>query len=304
MKITVLSGGPSAEREVSLVSGRAVIEGLQQAGHEVFRSDIGPRQLAGLDHPCDVVFPALHGSFGESGELQQILEQRGLPFVGSGSKASQLGMDKAMAKRAWEAIQLPTPASEIVTSERPGRIGAPCVVKPVNSGSSLDVHICRSEADTLEACRRVVAGHGRALVEQYISGIELTVAILEDRALSPIRITTSHEFFDYTAKYVGDSARHHFELNLPEPLVRQVKEIALRAHHALGCRDLSRLDVMIDEQHRPWLLELNTMPGFTPKSLLPEPATHDGIPFAQLVDRLVCRAYNRAQSAGPRRNVA
>ena len=135
-----------------------------------------------------------------------------------------------------------------------------------------DVFICRGEGEADDACHRVLTKHRRALVEQYVKGIELTVAILEERALSPIRITTHHDFFDYTAKYVGNDAQHHFDLRLPEMLVKQLKDVALRAHDALGCRDLSRIDFIVDERHRPWLLELNSMPGFTPKSLLPEAA--------------------------------
>ena len=304
MKVTVLFGGPSAEREVSLISGNSVMDGLRKAGHEVFGSDISPTDLRGLDHPCDVIFPVLHGQFGESGELQEILEKRGLPFVGSGSLASRLGMDKVQAKRAWENLKLPTPAYELITRGTATRVKPPCVVKPVDSGSSIDVFICRGDAEADDACHRVVTKHGRALVEQYVKGTEVTVAIVEERALSPIRITTNHDFFDYTAKYVGNDAQHHFDLRLPENVVKQMKEIALRAHDALGCRDLSRIDFMVDEKHRPWLLELNSMPGFTPKSLLPEAAAHDGIPFAQLVDRLVCRAFARARAGEKKRNVA
>jgi D-alanine-D-alanine ligase len=304
MKVTVLYGGPSAERDISLISGNSVIDGLRQAGHEVFGSDVSPSNLSGLDHRCDVLFPALHGQFGEGGELQEILERRGIPFVGSGSLASRLGMDKVQAKRAWENQKLPTPAYELLTKGPPARVKPPCVVKPVDSGSSIDVFICRGEAEMEDACHRVLTKHGRALVEQYVKGTEVTVAIVEERALSPIRITTHHDFFDYTAKYVGNDAQHHFDLRLPGNVVRQVKEIAMRAHEALGCRDLSRIDFIVDEKHRPWLLELNSMPGFTPKSLLPEAAAHDGVPFAQLVDRLVCRAYQRARLGEQKRNVA
>ena len=304
MKVTVLYGGPSAERDISLISGQSVIDGLRQAGHEVFGSDISPTDLRALDRSCDVIFPALHGQFGESGELQELLERRGIPFVGSGSIASRLGMDKVQSKRAWDNQKLPTPAYELLTKGSPARVKPPCVVKPVDSGSSIDVFICRGEAETDDACHRVLTKHGRALVEQYVKGTELTVAILEERALSPIRITTHHDFFDYTAKYVGNDAQHHFDLRLPEDVVKQVREIAVRAHEALGCRDLSRIDVIVDEQHVPWLLELNSMPGFTPKSLLPEAAAHDGVPFAQLVDRLVCRAYKRARTGEKKRNVA
>jgi D-alanine-D-alanine ligase len=298
MKVTVLCGGPSSEREISLISGKAVIEGLCKARHTVHSSDISPTDLRGLEHPADVIFPVLHGAFGESGELQEILERRGLPFVGSGSKASKLGMDKVAAKRAWGKYKLPTPAYELLSNNGgPKRIEVPCVIKPVDSGSSIDVFICRDPEQVVPACRSVVEKHGKALVEEYIRGTELTVAILEERPLTPIKITTSHEFFDYTAKYVGNDAKHNFNLALPAEVVDRVQELAQRAHETLGCRDMSRIDIMLDEQHQPFLLELNTIPGFTPKSLLPEAAAHDGIDFAALVDRLVCRAFKRGARA-------
>jgi D-alanine-D-alanine ligase len=303
MKVTVLFGGPSAEREVSLVSGRSVIEGLRASGHEVFPSDISPTDLSGLHRPADVVFPVLHGQFGESGELQEILERRGAPFVGSGAVASRCGMNKDQAKRIWQRAGLATPPHAIVTS--PSEIsaalqqlgGSPCVVKPIDSGSSIDVFICKNDQDITRCAEEVVARYSAAMIEKFIKGTELTVGIFEERALSPIRITTDREFFDYQAKYVGNNAQHHFDLNLPVDIAEQVKEIARAAHVTIGCRDLSRVDFIVDQNHKAWLLEINTMPGFTPKSLLPEAAARDGISFARLVDRLVCRAYARGARA-------
>jgi D-alanine-D-alanine ligase len=302
VKVTVLFGGPSAEREVSLVSGRSVIEGLKQAGHEVFPSDISPTDLSGLARPVDVVFPVLHGQFGESGELQEILEQRGITFVGSGSIASRAGMNKDQAKRIWLRAGLPTAAHEVVGSviDIPGavqRIAAPCVVKPIDSGSSIDVFICKTESEAQSHAEQLIGRYGAAMIERFVKGIELTIGILEERPLSPIRITTSREFFDYQAKYVGNDAQHHFDLGVPEVIVAQVKQLALHAHQAIGCRDLSRVDVIVDAHNRPHLLEINTMPGFTPRSLLPEMAAHDGVPFGKLVDRLVSRAYQRSAAA-------
>ncbi len=302
MQITVLLGGPSEERDISLVSGKAVANALRDAGHAVFESDIDAENLSALDRPCDVVFPVLHGHFGESGELQEILEARRLPFVGSGSAASRLGMDKVETKLAWERAGLPTPAWSVATRvpgesvRGPTRIGAPCVVKAIASGSSIDVFIAKTENACRDACEKVLNRYGQALIERYITGVELTVGIFEERALSPIKITTNREFFDYNAKYVGNDAQHDFDLGLPRDVVRTCQELARRAHEIVGCRDLSRVDLMLDEQNKPYLLEINSMPGFTPKSLLPEAAAHEGIDFVQLVDRLAKRAAQRGPS--------
>lgn len=295
MKVTVLYGGPSAEREVSLVSGKAVIGGLRSMGHDVFPSDVSPTDLSGLDRPCDVIFPVLHGEFGESGELQEILEQRKLPFVGSGSKASRIGIDKVETKRVWEQAELPTPAYEIVTREnnRPGKITAPAVVKAFGSGSSIDVFVCKTDDAMHKAIDTIVAKHGEALVEQYIKGPELTVGLLEERPLAPIRIVPKNEFFDYEAKYQSKETEHRFDTGLPADVIDRCRALAKQANDIIGARDLARIDIMLDGSNNPYLLEINTLPGFTPVSLLPEAAKHAGIEFGPLVDRLAKRAAAR-----------
>jgi D-alanine-D-alanine ligase len=299
MNITVLRGGPSAEREISLVSGAAVAAGLREAGHTVFESDISPKDLAGLDHPADVIFPVLHGQFGESGELQEILESRNLAFVGSGSKASRLGMDKVATKQAWENAGLPTPPYRVVTSLDERIPEEPCVVKAIDSGSSIDVYVCKGAVEGTVAARdavsKILKKHGRALVEKFISGPELTVGLLEEQPLAPIRIIAKNEFFDYEAKYQSNATEHRFETGLPEAVIETCRDLARRANAVVGARDLARIDIMLDADLNPYLLEINTLPGFTPKSLLPEAAAHAGIPFAQLVDRLARRAYQRQQ---------
>jgi D-alanine-D-alanine ligase len=224
--------------------------------------------------------------------LQEILEARGLAFVGSGSTASRIGMDKAATKDVWIQAGIPTPRYDVVTTAQMPFPG-PAVVKAIDSGSSIDVLVCKDAAKVPGALAEVVAKHGRALVEQFVDGVELTVGILEERALHPIRITTTHEFFDFNAKYKGNDAQHHFDLRLPADVVKLVQKTALEAHNAIGCRDLSRVDVIVDGDLKPWLLEINTLPGFTPKSLLPEMAAHEGIAFGPLVDLLVKRAYHR-----------
>jgi D-alanine-D-alanine ligase len=296
MRVTVLYGGPSAERAVSLVSGKAVIDALRTVGHDVFASDVSPTNLSALDRPADVIFPVLHGAFGESGELQEILEQRGLPFVGSGSIASRLGMDKVQTKRAWRNAGLPTAPWEVITRVAPAAtLGAPCVVKPIDSGSSIDVAICKSQLEADLACDAVLANHETAMVEKFIDGPELTVGLLEEQPLDPIRIITKgHEFFDYDAKYNGAAGtEHRFDLGIPHQVAQRCRELAREANRVIGCRDLARVDIMLDKRLEPWLLEINTLPGFTPTSLLPEAAAHAGISFGQLVDRLVRRAHAR-----------
>ena len=302
MKITVLYGGPSAEREVSLVSGKAVIAGLQSMGHEVFASDVSPEDLSFLEHEADVIFPVLHGKFGESGELQEILEKYKKAFVGSGSRASRLGMHKGMTKVAWEKAGLPTPrwmyvnASTCNVTQGPGGLFAPCVVKAVASGSSIDVYVCKTLAEARAAAAKVVEKHGTALVEEFVEGTELTVGILEEKPLAPIRITTTRQFYDYDAKYKGSTTEYHFDLGLPAEVVERVRSLAERAHGVVGAKDLSRIDVMLNAKQEPFLLEINTLPGFTPRSLLPKAAGHAGIEFGPLVDRLAKRAFAR----GPR----
>lgn len=303
MRITVLLGGPSSEREVSLVSGSAVAKGLREAGHEVFESDISPTNLAGLGHPADVVFPVLHGKFGEDGEVQAILESRGIPFVGSGSRASRLGMDKAATKIAWEKAGLPTPPYVVATkpSELPAWIDGPCVVKVLDSGSSIGVHVHKvGSPEARKNAEKILAEHSRVLVEKFIKGPELSVGLLEEKALSPIRIVPKVEFYDYEAKYKRADTEHRFDTGVPAATIKHVQQLVEKANAVVGAIDLGRVDVMLDETSSgfvPYLIEINTLPGFTPVSLLPEMAAHDGVPFNALVDRLVRRAAAR----GPRK---
>jgi D-alanine-D-alanine ligase len=298
MRITVLLGGPSAEREISLISGKAVADALRAVGHEVFESDIAPDDLSGLDHPADVVFPVLHGAFGESGELQEIFEQRGIPFVGSGSAASRISIDKIATKRVWKSAGLPTPPCAVITRAVPvPTIPAPLVVKPIDSGSSIDVIICRTRRDIDRACEQVLQKHSRAMAETFIEGPELTVGLLEEQPLDPIHIVPKRAFFDFEAKYKNAGTQHLFDLT--DDIAQRCRELAREANRALGCRDLGRIDIMLDAQSDPHLLEINTMPGFTPTSLLPEAAAHAGITFGDLVDRLVRRAYDRGTDAAP-----
>ena len=286
MRITVLFGGPSAEREVSLVSGKAVIDALRGMGHEVFESDISPTDLSGLDKPADVIFPVLHGTFGEDGQLQEILEKR------------KLGMNKVETKKAWEKAGLPTPGYRVIhRGEKIPEFPGSCVVKAIDSGSSIDVYVCKAPAESAaqasSAVEKVLARHPAALVEKFVNGIELTVGLLEEEPLAPIRIVPRGEFFDYHAKYKAADTEHRFDTGLSENVVDRCRELARAANAVVGARDLARVDMIVDGEENPFLLEINTLPGFTPKSLLPEAAKHAGIEFGPLVDRLARRARGR-----------
>ncbi len=289
LAVTVLSGGPGAEREVSLSSGTAVADALQRRGHSVLLADIGPHDLSALDRACDVVFPALHGTFGEDGQLQRILEARGIRFVGSGSAASEAAMDKAVTKRLAQSIGVRTPAFEVV--ERGGEVGwnGPVVVKPVDQGSSVMTRVVTEPTGLAPAVAAVLDGYGRALVERFIAGDELTVGILAGVPLPPICIRPRGAFYDYDAKYRDDRTEYHFDSH-PPALLDEAARLSLRVFQRLGCRHLARVDWMVDREQNLWLLEVNTLPGFTSHSLLPKAAERVGVPFDELCHRLVVLA--------------
>lgn len=291
LAITVLSGGPSAEREVSLQSGAAVHAALRRLGHDAMLRDISPADLSALNEPTDFVFIALHGEFGEDGQIQRELDARGLPYSGSGESASQAAMNKAESKRIIERADLPTPAWRLATRGNAAEIAQfpiPAVVKPVNSGSSVDLTIAKTPAALAAAVLKLVDRDGEALVEKYVRGRELTVGILGDRALPVCEIRTKREFYDYQAKYIDDDTQYLFDIDLPPTLLAAVQEMSVRAHNAIGCRVLSRVDWMIDGATlRPYFLEINTIPGFTSHSLVPKAAARIGLNFDQLCQKVI-----------------
>jgi D-alanine-D-alanine ligase len=238
------------------------------------------------------VFIALHGEFGEDGTVQAELDARRIPYCGSGAAASRLAMDKAASKRRLERADVPTPPYAVFDrTNRPTPClepGPPVVVKPVASGSSVDTCIARDRDHARRAIGAVVDKYGAALMERYVSGPELTVGILGDRALPVCEIRTKREFYDYQAKYLDDDTQYLFDLELPPALLTHVQQLGLAAHRALGCRAFSRVDVMVDAKTlRPYVLEVNTIPGFTSHSLLPKAAQRVGISFEQLVQRII-----------------
>jgi len=307
LDITVLMGGPSAEREVSVMSGTAVADALERRGHRVTRADICPEDTSALDRQgADLVFITLHGQFGESGEVQQLCEDRGLRYTGSGPKASQLAMDKAAAKQILKRAGLHTPDWMIIEGFHTHdqfegwlkEIPPPVVIKPVDGGSSIDITIARDAAARDAAIEAVIDKYGRTMLERFVKGRELTVGILAERPLPLMEIIPAREFYDYAAKYADDAGTEYiFEHGLDAAIVREAQQAALLAHSSLGCRDLSRVDFILDGAGRLQVLEVNTIPGFTGHSLVPMAAARAGIDFEELVDRLARMAMNRQDLA-------
>lgn len=284
-RVAVLMGGLSAEREVSLSSGRECAQALRVAGFTVIEVDAGRDLAARLaDLRPDVCFNALHGRWGEDGCVQGLLEWLGIPYTHSGVLASALAMDKTAAKAAYRAAGLPVVESLIAGRDEvaAGHVMAPpYVVKPNNEGSSVGVYIVRPGAN---APRLAETMPDRVMVEAYVPGRELTVAVLGDRALAVTDIVTSG-WYDYEAKYAAGGSRHVIPADLPAGVTAACLDYALRAHRALGCRGLSRTDFRWDEARGLAglvLLETNTQPGMTPTSLAPEQAAHCGIGFPDL----------------------
>jgi D-alanine-D-alanine ligase len=300
LDITVLMGGPSREREVSLTSGSAVAGALEQLGHRVTRSDIGPDDVSALDRPgIDLVFIALHGWFGESGEVQDLCEARGLCYVGSSPKASRIAMNKSHTKDAFRLAGLATPDWVIADTasawrEKVQALPLPVVVKPVDGGSSVDVTIAKDAGRRDAAVESMLAEYGSAMIERFVQGRELTVGILGNKALPIIEVIPGRDFYDYTAKYAdGAGTRYSFDHGLGSRVRQEVLDLSIAAHECIGCRDMSRVDFILDEHERPWLLEINTIPGFTSHSLLPMAAKQEGLDFAAMVSRIVKLAMQR-----------
>lgn len=307
LSVLVLAGGPSAEREVSLLSGAAVVQALTERGHEVTQADITPEDLSALEtDDYQVVFPVLHGTFGEDGQLQRILEQRGIPYVGSDAASSQLAMDKYRSKQAFVRAGLDTPRSVLIEKSLPAspvkaeqisaaldHVGLPCVVKPNCQGSSIGVVIAPDEKTTHRAVADSLAKYGDCLVEQFVRGWEFTVGILAGQALPMIEIQTAREFYDYDAKYLDDDTRYLFEIDLSQDRLQAVQADARRAFDALGCRDYARVDMILTASHRDHILEVNTIPGFTSHSLVPKAGAHAGMDLGAICERIVQMALNR-----------
>ncbi|MBV8911648.1 MAG: D-alanine--D-alanine ligase [Acetobacteraceae bacterium] len=301
-RVAVLYGGISAEREVSLSSGHQVIAALRSAGFEVtpvlVGEDLGA-VLDALEPRPDVVFNALHGRFGEDGTIQGVLDWIGIPYTHSGVRASALAMDKQAAKTVFAGAGLPVARGRVVPIEHleaEDPIPLPYVIKPVNEGSSVGVEILKEGDNRRAEIARSWRFGDAAMVEEYIPGRELTVGVMGNRALAVTEIRAeAGAFYDYESKYAEGGSRHQIPAAIDPETYAQALQVALAAHRALGCRGASRADFRFDDAAgRLVLLEVNTQPGLTPTSLLPEQAAYHGIPFPELcawmVENAACRA--------------
>ena len=292
-RVAVLFGGSSAEREVSLKSGQAVLSALTRSGVDAVGYDPADGGLVGLEALApDRVFIALHGRGGEDGTLQGALELLGIPYTGSGVLASALGMDKQRTKLVWQALGLPTPESVMLEAGADwaavvARLGLPLIVKPVHEGSTLGISIVESAEALATAYHEAARFDARVMAERFIKGDEYTVSLLGDEVLPAIRVEVPGGFYDYEAKYLSDETRYHLPCGLADAEEAELGELCRRAFEAVGAEGWGRVDVMRDAEGRFWLIEINTSPGMTDHSLVPQAAAHAGIDFEALVLRIL-----------------
>jgi D-alanine-D-alanine ligase len=289
-QVAVLKGGPSSEREVSLRSGAAVAQGLCAAGYTVAEVDVTAARLDPLPAGTEAVFIALHGEFGEDGQVQSLLEQGRIPYTGSGPSASRVAFDKRLSKRVFQQAGIPTAPYEILGPTARRSLPLPLVVKPPRQGSTIGIHRVFNEAEWAPACADARRYDEEILAETFIDGRELTVGIVVDRALPVIEIEAPGGWYSYEVKYTKGATRHLVPAPLDAPTAQRCQALALDTFHALGCRSLARVDFRMDPDGQLYVLELNNIPGFTETSLLPEAAAAAGIAFAALCDRIMATA--------------
>lgn len=346
LRVAVLAGGPDAERSISLETGRSIADALRQVDaalcDRVRRLDRSRLRWPHVGHPpldlqplvggfaaayavgfheidrltaadlgsleADLILPALHGPWGEGGPLQRLLEEDGRPFVGCGSTAAAVCMDKWRTKEVSRRIGVATPEAEVVrpvsvagsTGRDPGAViesfPVPAVVKPIDDGSSVGIRICRDRSALAAALQEGLAGGRPLLVERYIAGRELTVGIVAEEVNSIIEIVPEGGFFDFEAKYISDRTQFIVDPVLPPGSAEAMADAALRLYRACGCRDLGRVDFRMDEDGAAWMLEINTFPGFTSHSLVPLGARASGLSLPALCCVLVEHAWARAKA--------
>ncbi len=307
IKVALLAGGKSGERTVSLSSGKSVEQALRSLGFEVVMLDPASKDDLKilLNESFDVAFLALHGKGGEDGTIQGFLETIGLPYTGSGVWASATAVNKITSKFFYREAGIPTPASmrlhdpQTSSEEIKEKVGLPCVVKAATEGSALGVYICNTEEEVKEAVEKVFTVDTSAFVETFVKGGEFTVGVLGSdvpEALPVIKIIPVNEFYDYESKYATGGSQHICPAPLSEEDTKRAQELALKAHQVLGCRGVSRTDLLQDETGKFWVLETNTLPGMTATSLLPDAAKVKGISFEQLCSDMIFDALLENQA--------
>ncbi len=304
MKVALLMGGSSSEREISLMSGAQVEAALHRLGHDVIVIDPARDGITVLAQSGpDAAFIALHGKYGEDGCIQGTLEMLGIPYTGSRVLASAVAMNKIVSKALFAAAEVPTPpcvtanrsdAPEVVLA-RAQSLGFPCVVKPSSQGSTVGITIVKESAALADALELALRSDPDALIEKYITGTEVTVGVLgtrTPRALPTLEIVPKNEFYDWDSKYTPGKSEHIVPARIPKPAQAECERLAVEAHSALKCRGYSRVDMIVEPSGRVWVLEANTLPGLTQVSLLPDAARAEGISFDQLIQTILDSAFD------------
>ncbi len=301
LKVAVLTGGIGSEREISIQSGECVSKALKEACFNVVTADVRPDNLDILeDSSVDVFFPALHGAFGEDGQLQQILHDKSLVYTGSGPIASKLAFDKMASKKLFAEAGVATPAAiefnaktNIKQLEKQLHyLADEYVVKPIKQGSSVGVRIIAEVNEVIDAVQETFREFGDCMIEKFIPGKEITVSILEDAALPIIEIRSQTGFYDYQAKYIDEHTEYLFDTIMDPALRAQIEQAAMDCFLVLGCRHFARVDFILGSEEIAYALELNTIPGFTMHSLLPKAAAKAGLTMSDLCSKIVKAAYS------------
>jgi len=291
-KIAVLMGGPGSERDVSLATGRGVSKALRSLGAEVTEVDVRDENFE-LPKDIDLAFITVHGTFGEDGQIQRILERRGIAYTGDGVTASEIAFDKIRTKQKFQKFGIATPPWEIIQPGQRPTIPLPIVVKPSRQGSTVGVVIVKNESEIEPAIGEAAKYDRELLIEKFVSGRELTIGILGEQALPILEIIPKGGFYDFNNKYpflnpqAGGGAEHVCPAKIDGEKTKQIQTLSLRAFHAAGLQVYARVDVILSEDGEPFVLEINTIPGMTEASLLPEAAAAAGIGYADLCARII-----------------
>ncbi|MCG7897634.1 MAG: D-alanine--D-alanine ligase [Candidatus Thiodiazotropha lotti] len=297
-KVAVLMGGRSAEREISLRSGDAVLSALLRSGVDAVGIDTGEGVFNQLDGAgFERAFIILHGRGGEDGTMQGALQTLGLPYTGSGVLGSSLAMEKHRTKVLWRGLSLPTPDAVLLETEedlnQADALGYPLIIKPSAEGSSIGMSKVENREQLQQAWQIASEYDSRVLAERWVVGAEYTAGFLQGEMLPLIRLETPHQFYDYQAKYSADTTRYLCPCGLPEAEEAQLQSLCRKAYETVGASGWGRVDLMLDEQHQPWLIEVNTVPGMTDHSLVPMAAKAAGIGFDELVMRILQTSHEQ-----------